>query len=136
MDRMQVSKITTTNMSQENACIEVICQTITVITLCIADLWSVVLKPDFLSTLCIRIAKLYIIQKYNTLWNSICKYELATWLFFTFLKGLLCVPIFHRHYKTVLRVGHLGTEFPLISPWNHVKTKTKWSYWRPDINSM
>ena len=59
MDRMQVSKITTTNMSQENACIEAICQTITVITLCIADLWPVVLKPDFLSTLCIRIAKLY-----------------------------------------------------------------------------
>ena len=67
MDRMQVSKITTTNMSQENACIEAICLTITVITLCIADLWSDVLKPDFLSTLCIRIAKLYIIQKYNTL---------------------------------------------------------------------
>ena len=36
-------------------------------TLCIADLWSDVLKPDFLSTLCIRIAKLYIIQKYNIL---------------------------------------------------------------------
>ena len=33
MDRMQVSKITTTNMSQENACIEAICQTITVITM-------------------------------------------------------------------------------------------------------
>ena len=67
MDRMQVSKITTTNMSQENACIEHIWQTITVITLCIADLWSDVLKPHFLSPLCIRIAKLYIIQKYNTL---------------------------------------------------------------------
>ena len=67
MDRMQVSKITTTNMSQKNACIEAICQTITVITLYIADLWSDVLKPDFLSTLCKRIAKLYIIQKYNTL---------------------------------------------------------------------
>ena len=47
MDRMQVSKITTTNMSQKNACIEAICQTITVITLCIADLWSDVLKPTF-----------------------------------------------------------------------------------------
>ena len=67
MGRMQVSKITTTNMSLENACIEAICQSITVITLCIADLWSDVLKPDFLSTLCMGIAKLYIIQKDNTL---------------------------------------------------------------------
>ena len=64
---MHVSKITTTNMSQENECIEAICQTITVITLCIADLWSDVLKPDFQSTLCIRIAKVYIIQKDNAL---------------------------------------------------------------------
>ena len=40
MGRMQVSKITTSIMSSENACIEPICQSITVITLCTADIRS------------------------------------------------------------------------------------------------
>ena len=35
--------------------------------------------------------------------------------FLPFETDLLCVPIFPRHYKTDLRVGYLGTEFPLIS---------------------
>ena len=46
---------------------------------CTADIRSDVLKTDFLSTLCMGIAWLYIIQKDNTLLNSIWTYELGTW---------------------------------------------------------
>ena len=59
MHRIWVSKITTTNMSEENACTDAICQSIAVVTLSIANLWFDVLKPDFLSTLWMGIAELY-----------------------------------------------------------------------------
>ena len=54
MDRMQVSKITTTNIELRECMHIGYMPNYYVITLCIADLWSDVLKPDFLSTLCIR----------------------------------------------------------------------------------